>query len=87
MSLSDHKRSVSLICQSCASTEFEHDDEDSTGNVQCAACGRQYTRDELIEANSELIAANVDEVKAEIVADFRRTMQKSFKNSKFIKVR
>ena len=87
MSLSDHSRSVSMICQTCASTDFEYDNEDSTGNVQCAGCSRQYTREELIEANSELIAANVDEVKAEIVADFRSVMKKTFKNSKFIKVR
>jgi hypothetical protein len=59
--------------------------------MKCARCQREFTRDELIEANSENVSEHVKEMKDEIVKDVAKelkdTLKKAFSGSKSIKIR
>lgn len=87
MSLNDHSRSIGLRCSTCAGVDFKRDPALEDGPIECAGCGRIFTREELLRENGEIIENAVDEVKAEIVADFRAQLRQTFRNSKFIKIR
>jgi len=87
MALSDHSRSVSLICQTCAGTDFARESESPNATFTCAGCGRTYSRQALIAENGEVIRASADEMKSEIVADVRKQFQNAFRGSKYFKVR
>lgn len=80
-----YNRSVSLCCPTCGGVEFSTDAE--SGLHTCAACGREMSREELLEANAESIEAHADEMKKEIVADFRKQLQQSFRGNKWIKLK
>jgi len=75
MSDDKHNRSISLLCPTCGSDQFEYDEADMSV-VKCASCEREMTKDDLIEENSENIQINVEEVKKEIKTD----IEKKFKN-------
>lgn len=87
MTLPDRNRSVTLICQTCAGTDFVRASEFADAAITCAGCGRVYTREGLITENGESIQASVDEVKAEIVADVRQQFREAFRGLKHFKVR
>lgn len=86
-----YNRSVSLHCPTCAGTDFEGADDEGRETVKCANCGREITRDDLVEENSELISEYVreigDEVTKDIADEFTKTLKQAFKDSKFIKVK
>jgi uncharacterized Zn finger protein (UPF0148 family) len=92
MDAEKYNRSVTLNCPSCGCDQFEYDDAGGlVEHMKCARCQREYTRDELIGANSENVSEHVKEMKEEIVKDvakeFRTTLKKAFGGSKFIKFR
>lgn len=86
-----YNRSVKLRCSTCASTDFEYDKEREDGPIRCTSCDRVFSREELIKENGENIDMEVDEVKAEVVADLQReltsSLRKAFSGSKGIKFR
>ena len=61
-------------------TQFEHDEHDESAAVTCASCGLQISRSNLIEANSENISAQIEQVKSEVVADMKAKFQRKLKN-------
>ena len=83
-------RNVTLNCPTCGGTDFEIPDDESQP-VKCARCGRETSRDELIRENSENIAENVKEVKAQVVKDLQKelndSLKKAFRGSKNVKIR
>ncbi|SFI55481.1 hypothetical protein [Caulobacter sp. UNC279MFTsu5.1] len=87
MSLKDHSRSIGLRCSTCGGADFKRDPALDDGPIECATCERVFSRDELIRENGEIIDNAVDEVKTEIVADFKAELRKAFRGSKFIKIR
>lgn len=90
MNKGKYDRSIRLHCPTCGGTDFEHD-EHGDGPIRCTSCDRVFTRDELIRENGEIIDANVEEVKKEVVADLQKEMRdmlrKTFSGSKHIKFR
>jgi hypothetical protein len=89
MDASKHSRSVAMICPTCSHTEFEHDSDSSP--LRCVGCDRVFEREELIRENGEVIEAELDEMKSEVLRDaakeFRDTLRKAFKGSKHIKLK
>lgn len=76
-----YNRTIRLLCPTCGSDQFSQQ-EASGGAVQmviCATCGREMTKDDLIQENNENITAHVDEVKQEIVDDIRKQFARMFK--------
>ncbi len=85
MDADKYSRSVSMICSTCGSKDFEFDAEVQDGPIRCTACDRIFTREELIRENGALIDEHVDEVKSEIVSDLKASLRKAFGGSKYIK--
>lgn len=85
----DYSRSIRMHCSTCGSTDFEFEDE--AGPIRCTSCDRVFTREELIRENGEVIEAEVDEMKSEIVRDMERyardSLRKALRGSKFIKIK
>lgn len=87
MDADKYARSVKMLCPTCGNTNFEHDSENSP--LRCVGCDRVFEREELSRENGEIIEAELDEMKADVVRDARRefqdTLRKAFKSSKHIK--
>jgi hypothetical protein len=82
-----YSRSVKLICSTCASGDFEYEDEN--GPYRCVSCDRVFTREELMGENGHIIDAHVEEMGAEVLKDAEREIRdmlgKAFSGSKNIK--
>lgn len=87
MPLSDRSRSVTLHCQTCAGSAFEHDPGNLDAPITCVGCGRVYSREQLLALNGEIIEANLEEVKAELAADVRKHLKDVFRNSRHFRIR
>lgn len=87
MALPDRSRSVTLHCQTCAGSAFEHDPDNLDAPITCVGCGRGYKREELLALNGEIIEANLEEVKAELAADVRKHFKDTFRRSRYFKIR
>ena len=76
-----------MLCPTCGNTDFEHDGDNSP--LRCVGCDRVFEREELIRENGEIIEAELDEVKAEVLRDttkeLRDTLRKAFNGSKHFK--
>jgi predicted RNA-binding Zn-ribbon protein involved in translation (DUF1610 family) len=81
MDAAKYNRSVTLLCPTCGSDQFSHEDgvEETIEITKCTSCGREMTKDDLIHENSENISAHVDEVKKEMVDDIRKQFKNIFK--------
>lgn len=77
---SDYSRSVSMQCSTCGGTDFEVEDE--SGPVRCVGCDRIFMREELLRENGARIESEVEDVKAQLVADIRKDFSKIFKKFK-----
>ena len=93
MNLDKYSRQVSLICPTCGNDQFSYDDDkgDAPQIMTCAACRRETTKDDLIVDNGETITAHSEEMGEQIVkdiaGDFRKQLQRAFRDSKHIKIR
>lgn len=54
------------------------EDPDET-KIQCTDCKCIYTKEELIEANSDIINANIEEVQQNMIRDIEKSLKKLFK--------
>lgn len=88
-----YDRSMNLLCPTCGGTQFEHVQgvDETIELTRCASCGREMTKDELIQENSENISEHVKEMGKEITRDLtdelRKTLERTFRGSKFIKIK
>lgn len=93
MDTEKYNRSVTLLCPTCGSTQFSPVSPDNIESElqQCASCGREITRDELIRENSESIDEHVKEigkeVKNDLALELKKQLASAFKGSKFIKIK
>ena len=91
MNFEKYNRTVSLLCPTCGETQFEGANELASEVLQCASCGRETTREELMRENSENISLHVNDIGNEVVKDladeFQKSLKKAFSGSKFIKIR
>ena len=87
MDASKYSRSVTMLCPTCGNTNFERDGDNSP--LRCVSCDRVFEREELIRENGEVIEAELDDMKSEVLRDaakeLRDTLRKAFKGSKHIK--
>ena len=87
MGLEEHSRSIKLICSTCASDDFEYENEE--GPFRCVSCSRILTRDELISESGHIIEDEVNEMGAEVLKDAQKELsaafRKAFSGSKHIK--
>jgi uncharacterized Zn finger protein (UPF0148 family) len=90
MDVSKHNREVVLLCPACGCTEFacEQGDSESVEILTCASCGRQMTKEALIEENGENITAHVDEIGKAAVKDaaeeVRNMLRRAFSGNRNI---
>ncbi|WME83654.1 ECs_2282 family putative zinc-binding protein [Stenotrophomonas maltophilia] len=88
-----HSRSITLTCPTCAGTQFEYDEAETSSEapMKCAGCERVLTRDELEEANAENISEHLKEFKRDITPDLRKhlrdTLKKSFRGNKNFRIK
>lgn len=82
MNSDKYGRSVGLACPTCGGDQFEFEGSDETiDSAKCASCDREFTKDKLIEANSENISEHVKEMENEITKDVAKDMQDSLKKA------
>jgi len=81
MNSEKYNRQISLHCHACGGTQFEYDENVETDEqiVKCAQCGRETTKRELINENSENINTHVREVADEAVKDITKEFNKTLK--------
>ena len=84
--MQDLSRQVTLFCPTCGNDQFSYE-ETSDGLYAddhvfaCANCGRRFTKRELVERNSDVISANVDEITEEAAAELQKELSKILKKT------
>lgn len=81
------KKNISMMCSVCGNDQFSTIDEEfedlqnapENTEVKCADCGRITTKEQLIEENSEIIDANIEELKEDVVKQLQKDLRKIFK--------
>lgn len=76
-----YDRRIALLCPTCGCDLFETEKgvDETIELIKCPSCKREFTKDELIEENSENISAHSDEVEKEILKDITSDFKKLFK--------
>ena len=72
-----YKRNISLLCPVCGNPEMEHAEDYEI--VKCTDCGKELTKDELIQENGSSIDAHVNEIKKEVSKDIQKQLGDIFK--------
>ena len=85
--MSIESRNVSLFCPTCGNDQFScidteidnlSDAPDDT-KIQCVDCKCIFTKAELIEANQDIINANIEEIKQDFIKELEKKLKKMFK--------
>ena len=82
---------VAMHCPLCGNDQFESLDVDNDDvldapnhiRFRCSDCQSVYTKEDLLEENSEAITYATDEVAKEFIADFEKQIKKAMKKWKF----
>ena len=79
-----YSREIGLQCPTCGciSYEYEQGTDETIEMVKCASCGREMTKDELFQENSENIQEHISEVGKQVTDDLAKELKKMFKGSK-----
>ncbi|USI27889.1 ECs_2282 family putative zinc-binding protein [Alteromonas macleodii] len=86
-----YNRSVSLLCPTCGCSDFSYEEgtDETIQIMTCASCEREFSKDELIQENSENIEEHHSEMKEDVVKDvadeLRKSLKKAFSGSKNIR--
>lgn len=87
MFMKNMEKLITLRCSICGNDQFSSvdgsiedikDAEDEV-KVKCSDCGRVISKGELIEENSEIIDANMEDFKDEIMQELMKDIKKMFK--------
>ena len=78
---------ICLKCSVCGNDQFSAIDEsiqdisEAEGDVEekCSDCGKVVTKDELLEENSYIIEANIEDFKNDIMKAIEKDFKKIFK--------
>ncbi|MEF2097301.1 hypothetical protein V3595_22030 [Bacillus sp. CFBP9009] len=85
--MKDMEMNISMKCSVCGNDQFSNVDEsiedmmnapDET-EVKCSDCGRITTKEQLIEENSHIIDANIEDFKGDIMKQLKKDFKKMFK--------
>ncbi|MDO5713661.1 MAG: hypothetical protein Q4Q07_04445 [Tissierellia bacterium] len=74
--MEDLSRNVSLYCSVYGNDQFEFDSKDDSTNYKCIDCGKEYTKEELLEVNEYVINANIEDIKDEAVSEIEKGIKK-----------
>lgn len=85
--MKDMEKIISLKCNICGNDQFSSVDEiiedlqdaPPETEVKCSDCGRITTKEQLIEENSGIIDANIEDFKEEIMKQLQKEFKKLFK--------
>jgi uncharacterized Zn finger protein len=78
--MGDTERRVNMMCPTCGGEQFSFDEHDDSALVTCVTCGRQTTRDALVEENSERIESELKQLGDQVLGDLARDLRrKGFK--------
>ena len=77
---------ICLKCSVCGNDQFSDIDEsiqdiseaDGDVEVKCSDCGKVVTKDELLEENSYIIEANIEDFKNDIMKAIEKDFKKIF---------
>jgi predicted nucleic acid-binding Zn-ribbon protein len=76
-----YNRSVSLLCPTCGCSQFKYEKgvDATIEKAQCASCGRELTKDELIEENMENLSEHAKEIGKQAIEDFAKEFKLKLK--------
>lgn len=85
--MKDIEKSISMKCHICGNDQFSTVDESSEDllsapdetEVKCSDCGRVTTKEQLIEENSYIIDANIENLKDDVMKQLQKDIKKMFK--------
>lgn len=81
MEESKYDREVALLCPVCGSSSFNFDENNETTPIICADCGYETTREDIIEANGEIIESHLAEIREEVLADVAKELNDSLRRA------
>lgn len=88
-----YQKNVSMLCPTCGCSTYEYEQvvDETTEIVKCASCGRELTKDELINENSENINEHVsemgEEIETDIAKELRASLKKAFRGNKNFRIK
>ncbi|MGN7509085.1 ECs_2282 family putative zinc-binding protein [Aeromonas salmonicida] len=71
----DYSRQVTLLCPVCGNSQFA---TISDSRYSCSDCRTEFDKESLISQNTESTDAMLEDIKKELVADFKKIL-KGFK--------
>ena len=85
--MSVENRNITLYCPVCGNDQFSSVDSETDDlsdapddtRIQCADCKSVFTKRELIDGNQDIINANIEEVKQELIKDLKKELKKMFR--------
>lgn len=87
--MKDLSRKISLLCPVCGNDLFEslddsYNDEslDDAPNdilVCCSDCKSHFTKEELLEANSEIVQNTIHEIEKEAIEEIEKELRKALR--------
>ena len=88
--INELSRNVSLICPVCGNDQFrimgaeDNELKNTSGEVQvqCSDCGAVFSKEEIIEENSEKIDIAIEELKDDIAAEIEKEVKGIFRRWK-----
>lgn len=84
MNSEKYSKKVNLRCPTCGNTQFEFDNKKDSNvkSIRCPSCNREFSKDELIRENREIIDANVGAIKQQVIKDIKKGFKNIFKKFK-----
>lgn len=85
--MKNFEMNISLQCSICGNDQFSpvdesiedmHDAPDDT-LIKCSDCQRIVTKEQLIEENSNIINANMEDLKEQAIKELEKEIKKMFK--------
>lgn len=85
--MKDIEMSISMKCSVCGNDQFSTVDENiedmlnapNETEVKCSDCGRVTTKEQLIEENSCIMDANIEDFRDEVMKQLQKDLKKMFK--------
>lgn len=76
MDLKKHETQVALMCPVCGNTGFKFEENGSEVlNIECSKCGKNHTKDSLIEENQEVLHNYVNEMMKKALKDIKKNFK------------
>ena len=87
VSMKDLSRNITLLCPICGNSQFvslddridEFGDALDQAQYKCSDCGSIFTKEQLLEENSEKIDIAIGEIKNDALKEFDKELKKAFK--------